>query len=473
MVKLAGLLLVAVVGFAGQIGTPVPGTYPPGSYPPGSYPPGNYPPGTGYPGGGTSIPSRHKKGKDSSENTIKAPTIEADGRTVKNDGKTLVVKVDDGRTLTMTLNSQTRWTRGEATILPSKVVPLSTVHVVCAEDDQAFLTAVNVNFLKDPPVETAGNARPGGGTAAEDDELTRPTILHPQDAPDRPILHRGKPSGAQSQSDSEDDEPAQTAKAEPVSKKAPKGDDGDFTISAGDDRPAAKGSGPGSELIERTRQWALTFTQGLPNFVCQQNTTRYMEQSRSDGWQAQDIVSAKVLYEDGREKYGDISVDGKRTSKTMMELGGQTSTGEFASMLASLFVPARNTEFKFFRSTTFHDGAAAIYDFKVQLLRSDWTITVGGQTLLPAYSGSVWVDKASGQVRRIEMQADNVPKDFPFDSIQSAIDYEEVSLGTAKFLLPVKAENLSCQRGSTICGKNTIEFRDYHKYSGESSVTFQ
>jgi hypothetical protein len=83
------------------------------------------------------------------------------------------------------------------------------------------------------------------------------------------------------------------------------------------------------------------------------------------------------------------------------------------------------------------------------------------------------VDKASAQVRRIELQADNVPKDFPLDEVQSAIDYEEVSLGTAKFLLPTHAENLSCQRGSSFCTKNTIDFRDYHKYSGESTVKFE
>jgi len=45
-------------------------------------------------------------------------------------------------------------------------------------------------------------------------------------------------------------------------------------------------------------------------------------------------------------------------------------------------------------------------------------------------------------------------------------------LGTATFLLPVHAENLSCQRGSPICMKNAIDFRDYHKYSGESTITF-
>jgi hypothetical protein len=185
------------------------------------------------------------------------------------------------------------------------------------------------------------------------------------------------------------------------------------------------------------------------------------------------VVTAKVLYEDGQEKYSAITVGGKRTNKSMMEIGGSTSTGEFASVLGGLFQAQTHTEFKFYQSTTVGKEPAAIYDLKVPLRYSNWTIVVGGQMLRPAYSGSVWVDKATAQVRRIEMQADNIPKDFPDDTVASAVDFEEVALGTQKFLLPVHAENLSCQRGSSICSKNTIDFRDYHKYSGESTIEFK
>jgi hypothetical protein len=156
----------------------------------------------------------------------------------------------------------------------------------------------------------------------------------------------------------------------------------------------------------------------------------------------------------------------------MLELGGSTSTGEFASTLHSLFSPPSQTHFKFYQSTTVGQSPAAIYDFKVLLHNSDWFVKVGGQSLRPAYSGSVWIDRSTAQVRRIEMQADNIPKDFPLDSVQWAVDYDDVRLGTASFLLPVHAENLSCQRGSTICTKNAVDFRDYHKYSGESTITF-
>jgi hypothetical protein len=197
-----------------------------------------------------------------------------------------------------------------------------------------------------------------------------------------------------------------------------------------------------------------------------------MEESRSAGWQALDVVTAKVVYEDGKEDYREITVGGKRTNKSMLELGGSTSTGEFASTLHSLFSPASQAQFKFFRSTTVGRSPAAIYDFKVLLPNSDWFVKIGGQSLRPAYSGSVWIDRSTAQVRRIEMQADNIPQDFPLDSVQWAVDYDEVRLGTASFLLPTHAENLSCQRGSTICTKNAVDFRDYHKYSGESTITF-
>src|SRR5581483_6806926 len=246
----------------------------------------------------------------------------------------------------------------------------------------------------------------------------------------------------------------------------------DFTIDGETAHVQARATAA-SELIAKTKQWAMTFTNGLPNYVCQQMTTRYMEQSRSEGWEPQDVVTAKVVYEDGKEDYKEITVGGKRTNKSMLELGGSTSIGEFASTLRGLFSDQTRAEFKLYQSTHVGDAAAAIYDFKVLLPNSDWFTTVGGQMLRPAYSGSVWIEKGSAQVRRIEMQANNIPKDFPLDSEEWAVDYEEVPLGTAKFLLPIHAENLACWRGQPICTKNSTDFRDYRKFSGESTIIFK
>jgi len=464
-------LAVCAAFFVLAVAAPLPAQYP-GQYPPGQYPPGQGPLG----GGGISLPSRHKKSQK--EPDASQPTISADGKTISNDGKKLVVATSDGRTLTMAIVEKTKFTRSGNDITPEKIVPRTTVHVEAAEDDDANLTAVKVDLVKDAPVETADEAqgRSRSVNSEEDDDLTRPTILNnPVDVPNRPVLRRGKPKEADSNDESNATTPdaPRVARNQPAA-KPPASPDGpaDFTIDTDSDRPRIVSS-PSEDLISKTKEWALTFTNGLPNFVCQQNTTRYVEQSRSEGWEALDIVTAKVVYEDGKENYREITVGGKRTNKSMLELGGSTSTGEFATTLRSLFSEGSRTQFKLYESTTVNNAPAKIYDFTVALPNSDWFINVGGQSLRPAYSGSVWIDKATAQVRRIEMHADKIPQDFPLDSIEWAVDYDEVSLGTAKFLLPVHAENLGCQRGTPICTKNSIDFRDYHKYSGESTIIFK
>jgi hypothetical protein len=41
-----------------------------------------------------------------------------------------------------------------------------------------------------------------------------------------------------------------------------------------------------------------------------------------------------------------------------------------------------------------------------------------------------------------------------------------------KFFLPTQAEILSCERGANVCGRNVIEFRNYHRFTGETKIIF-
>jgi len=491
MYRLVPIFALALLGAAVTAEAQYPGRYPPGS---GQYPPGQYPPGQGpMGGGGSGIPVPWgRKSKDKKKQESKAPTFSAEGQTASNDGKQLVIHTKDGREITLALTTQTKFVKGDASIEANKIIPRTTVHIDASEDDEGNLTAQKIELLKDAPAEES-EAKPSlrerdgqqphktetQRADADDEAIPDPTTLgKAPDDPNRPVLRRGKPGENGNSRSSQDEEEVVVAKNDgtPKPSAAPppqrtKDGSADFTIEDNTNRPKAKGSG--LELVNKAMDWASTFANGLPNFVCQQMTTRYVEQSRSEGWQPIDIITAKVIYEDGKERYQEITVGGKRTSKSMLDLGGSTSTGEFASTLQSLFSPRSQADFKFVQSTSIGSTPAVIYDFKVALPNSDCFIKVGGQALKPAYSGSVWIDKSTAEVRRIEMQADKIPQDFPLDSVQWAVDYDVVRLGTASFLLPVHAENLSCQRGTSICSKNAVDFRDYHKYSGESTITFK
>jgi hypothetical protein len=415
--------------------------------------------------------SKKKKGQPKDE----LPTITAEGTTLQNDGKEVVIHTADGRWITMTIDSGTKWSRDNAPFDAAKVIPGTTVKVEATIDGEGLLTALSVDLEKEatPEQKSEAVAKPGLDAQPDDEQLTQSTKpMDVPDAPDRPKLSR-----AHSQTSGSAVSGASSPSVSQVSNEKPKTppkEDGpqDFTIGADTPVRTANKGGPGSDVLQRSLNWAETFNQGLPNYLCREVITRYIQQTKSEGWVAQDVVTANIVYQDGREQQREVMVGNKKVSD-ISKTGGTWSTGEFASMLHSLFQPTRETDFKYFRTSTISDLEAAEFDFNVALPNSDWSIIVGGQILRPRYSGTLWIEKPTGIVRRLEQEAKNIPKDFPMDEIQSAIEYEEVSLGTQKFLLPVKAENIACQRATSICSKNVIEFRDYHKFSGESTIDFK
>ena len=71
---------------------------------------------------------------------------------------------------------------------------------------------------------------------------------------------------------------------------------------------------------------------------CQEQTTRYVSETRQPNWNVIDVVSAEVVFEDNQESYRNLQINGKATKKSP-EDSGAWSTGEFGTILASLFAP--------------------------------------------------------------------------------------------------------------------------------------
>jgi hypothetical protein len=94
----------------------------------------------------------------------------------------------------------------------------------------------------------------------------------------------------------------------------------------------------------------------------------------------------------------------------------------------------------------------------------------GSQNVVAAYTGSVWLDPNTARVLRIEIQARNLPSDFQVDTVETALDYSDVRLGEGSFLLPVHAEALGCERGTSYCNHNIIDFRNYHEFKSETKI---
>ena len=467
-------------------------------YPPigggGGYPGGGYPGQSPYPGGrqptgsGIPIPGRSKSSKDPRASKAGDPLPNFRGNLKVMDDKTVSVELGDQRVMDFRRDGKTKFFKSGDEVKVPKFNLGDQVSVEAREEPGGYMTAVNVYWekagggaatktddgvvdtWKDDPPKTMGSehATDVKAPAARDAEDPGPPKLKRGGVAD-PARQQAKavPELAPPNTPPADERPVVRA-AEPPQSDRPSVIRGD--LDEGVERIQQKKDEP---LIRKAADAAMEFTETLPSYVCSEMVTRSMSQSTPANFQAIDVVSMEVVYENGKEDYRNIQINGKRTVKKIEETGGAWSTGEFGTVLVDLFSPATAANFHFRRDSRAGGIMAKMYDFEVDKEHSHWSIHSGSQSYDPAYTGSVWIDPATSRVLRIEMEAKGWPANFPLDHVESATDYQYVRLGDAKqYLLPIHAETLSCERGTNYCSRNVIDFRNCHKYSGESTITF-
>jgi hypothetical protein len=412
--------------------------------------------------GGSGLPWPHRKKAESKETT----TQRSLGKLTKVDDQSLVVEVPDGRVLTFKRTDKTQFLRDEKQIKPSELKVGDRVTVDATEDQEGYMTAVKVSVDPNPPPEESA-ARPAEAPAPAETqkggrgEGNSPAAVDTGNSePGPPKLRHGAP--AQRQDADTDEDAAAPAPAAPQEKRE-----------TAETREVPEAPPSDDPVIEKARQATVAFTEKLPNYVCKEFMARYESTRQPADWQALDVVSTDIVYEAGKESYRNIAVNGKPFQKGMEQMSGAWSTGEFGTMLLDLFAPWTAAEFRLRRRATVAGVETRVYDFEVDHPHSHWHVQVASQTMLPAYKGSIWIEPSTGKVLRLEMRARALPERFPVDTIESAVDYDSVMIGGRKFLLPVHAETLACQRGSSNCSRNAIDFRNYHKFESNSDITFK
>ncbi len=498
-----------------------PGQYPPGQYPPGRYPPGQCPPGqycgnrqpNSIPGGS----SKSKKDKNSSS-AVTTTTIGMVRRAVPNQ---IVIEPDDHRIIWYRVTSTTKFMKDNKEVDAAAFAPGDRVTLDSTADDEEMYTAVEMRFDKagapedrahanedwDLPPLVGGAVRKGTNSASSpqrepgddrpvlrransgDDtpqkeatpkevakappaepEDTRPaTTMRPPDPPKDaddpgpPSLRRGIPTGRQMA-----DLPP--PRFEPLPEKAPAKEDAPKQAAA--NAPTTLSGRPVDPVIEKAREAAANYLSSLPNYFCQQMTARYQSDHPKTGWDALDVVTADVMYEDGKESYKNVKL-GSKSVKSIEDIGGTRSTGEFSTILEDLLSPYTDANFRKSGSDTLGGRAAWMYKYEIPRERSHWRIEAPSQLFYPPHVGTLWIDKETSRVLRIEQGTINMPKLFPFDTVETVTDYAFISLAAGqKYLLPADAEVLSCLRGTSMCTRNRLEFRNYRKFGAESSITF-
>ncbi len=96
-------------------------------------------------------------------------------------------------------------------------------------------------------------------------------------------------------------------------------------------------------------------------------------------------------------------------------------------------------------------------------------LSQGNTDAAVGFHGLVYVDSATNGVRRVTLEADDIPKSFPIRASAMTVDYEYVAISDRDYLLPVRS-SLMLKRTRQKTELNEITFRNYRRYASRTKV---
>jgi hypothetical protein len=164
-------------------------------------------------------------------------------------------------------------------------------------------------------------------------------------------------------------------------------------------------------------------------------------------------------------------INNRATEQPYEKLGGATSTGEFGSMLQEIFEKDSEASFEWLRWATLRGKRAHVYSYRILQPNSHWHLTYERtQEIVVGYSGLIYVDRDTGMILKVTLEAENVPPSFPISRASTGLDYDYTMIGDQKHLLPLKAEVR--MRHEKMLTRNQVEFHLYRKFGADTTITF-
>lgn len=226
-------------------------------------------------------------------------------------------------------------------------------------------------------------------------------------------------------------------------------------------------------LVESARERATEYTYSLPNFMCIEVTHRSIDPAGSGSWRHRDTIAELLRYHDETEQRVTLQVNGVRSDLKRSDFHGTMTLGEFGGLLNAVFNAASQADFQWKETASLGSGTVQVFSYRVNREKSQFAITgVNNNTEIKvAYHGLVMIDSETYGVRRLTLEADDIPAGFPTRSAVMTVDYDYVSIGRHDYLMPI-AGTVQVGRGKRSIEANEIEFRDYKRYGADSYIKF-
>ena len=229
-------------------------------------------------------------------------------------------------------------------------------------------------------------------------------------------------------------------------------------------------------FIAEAREIALHYTQSLPNFVCDQDTDRYVNYhgDKKDGkFNRLDRYTTRLTYNGVTEDYQLVAINGKPVrNKTLESLGGTISKGDFASALKFIFAAASEAKFEWDSEITIRDRQCDVFNYAVDRNHSRLRIVEGGtgEAYQTAYRGMVYIDRETKHTLKLTINSEDIPPGFPIQATSQELDYGFAIIGGESYLLPFDSD-VRMLRGHELT-RNVSHYGNYRKFAADANITF-
>jgi hypothetical protein len=221
-------------------------------------------------------------------------------------------------------------------------------------------------------------------------------------------------------------------------------------------------------LLSRIKRHLRDELAHVPNYTCLETISRFQNRAHTP-LMPLDTVRLEIVYTDRREWYGSPGARNLTVENPVAFIGaGMIGNGAFALMLNNLLEGGIFT----YRGDESVSGRAAVkYDFRLPRLLKTLTISVPGGSGTAGEEGSLWADKESLDLIRVESRAVEIPPDLPVAEASTNVDYARMRIGENDVLLAQQADSHMLDANG-VESYNRLEFTHCRAYSAISDVTF-
>jgi len=229
-------------------------------------------------------------------------------------------------------------------------------------------------------------------------------------------------------------------------------------------------------IIDKTRRKTLEAVEEMPDFVVKQQIQRSVGYAGTGTFRSQDKLVVGVSYRSsGEESYKLLSINGAiqinpEAKGGYSEAGGTSSTGEFVTMLATIFKAENEADFVPVQTDIIRGRNTVMFEFAVERDKAKQRIVSGStgltQSTITGMKGRMWIDRADFRVLRVESEATEIPDGFPVTAARRTIDYDWTMIAEEKYLLPLVSDvRLTVREGGRAFEtRNLIRFTNYQKF---------